>query len=155
MRNVPAQADPRPPAHDVVVLGVTASDAHAVANQLIAHHLRAEGYTVINLGVCTPVSEFARTVRENPGVLAVVIGSLNGHAHHDLRDLPAARAAGDLPCPVVLGGNLSVGSHKDPNALDKLRQLGVDHILTDLDELLPLLRELARRAARPQLPEAV
>ncbi|MEV4000459.1 cobalamin-dependent protein [Streptomyces halstedii] len=154
MRNVPAQADTRPPAHDVLVLGVTASDAHAVANQLIEHHLRAEGYTVINLGACTPVSEFARTVRENPGVLAVLIGSLNGHAHHDLRDLPATRAAGDLPCPVVLGGNLSVGSHKHPSALDKLRRLGVDHILTDLDELLPLLRELAQRAAQPHLPEA-
>ncbi|MEU5634067.1 MULTISPECIES: cobalamin-dependent protein [Streptomyces] len=155
MRGVPAHTDSPESPHDVVVLGVTASDAHAVANQLIAHDLRAEGYTVINLGVCTPVSEFVRAVRENTGVLAVVIGSLNGHAHEDLRDLPAARAAGQLPCPVVLGGNLSVGSTKDPGALDRLHRLGVDHILTELSDLLPLLRELARRTTQPPLPRAI
>ncbi|MFD5397258.1 methylaspartate mutase [Streptomyces sp. NPDC127097] len=148
MRSVPTHTDSPESAHEVIVLGVTASDAHAVANQLIAHGLRAHGYTVINLGVCTPVAEFALAVRENPGVLAVVVGSLNGHAYEDLCDLPAARAAGDLACPVILGGNLSVGSRKDPDALDRLRRLGVDHILSELSDLAPLLRELARRAAR-------
>jgi methylaspartate mutase sigma subunit len=130
----------------VVVLGVTASDAHAVANQLIAHSLREEGYTVVNLGVCTSVMEFAQAAAEHPDVLAVVIGSLNGHAYDDLRELPAVRAKGLLRCPVVLGGNLSVGSQKDPLALTRLRGLGIDHILSDLAELSPLLRGLAERA---------
>jgi methylaspartate mutase sigma subunit len=131
----------------VIVLGVTASDAHSVANQLIAHQLRAEGYTVVNLGACTPVEEFAQAVRDHPETLAVVVGSLNGHACDDLRPLPAARAAGDLACPVVLGGNLSVGSRKDGTAEDRLRALGVDHVLAGLGELAPLLRELEQRAA--------
>ncbi|MEV6564959.1 cobalamin-dependent protein [Streptomyces kronopolitis] len=148
MRSDPAHTDSPESAPEVIVLGVTASDAHAVANQLIAHQLRAHGYTVINLGVCTPVEEFALAVREHPGVLAVVIGSLNGHAYEDLCDLPAARAAGELACPVILGGNLSVGSRKDPEAPARLRRLGVDHVLTELADLDPLLRELARRAAR-------
>ena len=42
-----------------VILGVAASDSHAVANHLIAHSLRGLGYTVVNLGTCTPVEEFA------------------------------------------------------------------------------------------------
>jgi methylaspartate mutase sigma subunit len=130
----------------IVVLGVAASDAHAVANQLIAHSLREEGYLVVNLGVCTSVTEFAQAVDECGDVLAVVIGSVNGHAYDDLRELPAARARGQLRCPVVLGGNLSVGSHKDPLALTKLRDLGVDHILSDLAQLSPLLSSLAAAA---------
>ncbi|WP_370961666.1 cobalamin-dependent protein [Amycolatopsis sp. cg9] len=142
------------PGRGLIVLGVTASDAHSVANQLIAHRLRAEGYTVVNLGACTPVEEFAQAVREHPETLAVVVGSLNGHACDDLRPLPAARAAGDLPCPIVLGGNLSVGSHKDGSAEDRLRALGVDHVLAGLGELVPLLRELERRAAAARAPRA-
>ncbi|MBB4688771.1 cobalamin-dependent protein [Amycolatopsis jiangsuensis] len=138
----------------VLVLGVTASDAHSVANQLIAHRLRAEGYTVHNLGACTSIEEFARAVREHPETLAVVVGSLNGHAYDDLRPLPAARAAGELACPVVLGGNLSVGSHKDGGTEDRLRALGVDHVLTGLGDLVPLLHELERRAAAARAPRA-
>ncbi|MDO0924965.1 cobalamin-dependent protein [Streptomyces sp. TG1A-8] len=155
MRSASSRIDPPDRARDVIVLGVTASDAHSVANQLIAHHLRSEGYTVVNLGACTPVEEFARAVREHPGTLAVVIGSLNGHAYDDLRDLPAARATGELACPVILGGNLSVGSRKDPRALERLHRLGVDHILSEMGELVPLLRDLARQAAQSRLPRAV
>jgi methylaspartate mutase sigma subunit len=128
-----------------VALGVAASDAHAVANQLIAHGLRAHGFHVVNLGVCTPVAEFADAVAAHPDTIAVVIGSVNGHAHEDLRDLRAAKAAGRIPCPVVVGGNLSVGSHKDGNAARRLRELGVDHVLTDAAQLLTLLTHLATR----------
>lgn len=125
-----------------IILGVAASDAHAVANHLIAHALRGIGYTVVNLGTCTPVAEFAQACREHPDAEAVVIGSLNGHAHEDLRDLPAAKAAGTIHCPVVLGGNLSVGSRKDPSALDRLYRLGVDRIVADPTELPAVLDEL-------------
>lgn len=43
----------------LVILGVAASDSHAVANHLIAHALRGLGFEVENLGTCTPVEEFA------------------------------------------------------------------------------------------------
>ncbi|MDJ1132756.1 cobalamin-dependent protein [Streptomyces iconiensis] len=132
-----------------VVLGVAASDAHAVANHLIAHSLRSLGFEVINLGTCTPVSEFAAACAEHPEVEAVVIGSLNGHAQEDLRDLPKAKESGAIPCPVVLGGNLSVGSHKEKATLERLYALGVDHILGDPAELPAVLDRLRdeRRAA--------
>ena len=126
-----------------VILGVAASDSHAVANHLIAYGLRAEGYQVINLGTCTPVSEFAQACQENPHALAVVVGSLNGHVHEDLHDLSAAQHAGLITCPVIVGGNLSVGSHKDGSAIARLGDLGVTHVLSDPKELTPILAELA------------
>ena len=126
-----------------VILGVAASDAHAVANRLIAEDLRRTGYAVINLGVCTPLAEFDAAHRADPDALAIVIGSVNGHAYDDLRELPRFRARGRLRCPVVLGGNLSVGSHKTGADRTRLRELGVDHILDDAAGLTGLLKQLA------------
>ncbi|MER7419058.1 cobalamin-dependent protein [Micromonospora peucetia] len=123
----------------VVILGVAESDAHAVANQLIAIYLRTHGFEVINLGVCTPLAEFAEASESRPDAVAVLIGSVNGHAVQDLRDLPAIRGGGRLTCPVIVGGNLSVGSHRGGDAIRRLTELGVDYILEDLQELLPLL----------------
>ncbi|MDX3455901.1 cobalamin-dependent protein [Streptomyces sp. ME02-8801-2C] len=134
-----------------VILGVAASDSHVVANHLIAHALRAEGFQVVNLGACTSVAEFAEAYAEHPEAEAVIIGSLNGHAHGDLQDLPSARAAGRLRCPVILGGNLSVGSYKGAADHERLYALGVDVVLSDLDELPDTLDELRTRvpAAAP------
>ncbi|GAA0448553.1 cobalamin-dependent protein [Streptomyces stramineus] len=140
----------------LVILGVAASDSHAVANHLIAHALRGLGFEVENLGTCTPVEEFALACEQHPEAEAVIIGSLNGHIHEDLRDLPAAREAGRIPCPVIVGGNLSVGSKKDPRDLQRLRDLGVDRILEDPSQLLAALDALRadRAAARRLLPVA-
>ncbi|HXM58730.1 MAG TPA: cobalamin-dependent protein [Candidatus Dormibacteraeota bacterium] len=135
-----------------IILGVAASDAHAVANHLIAHYLRARGFEVVNLGTCTPIAEFARAYDEHPDAEAVVIGSLNGHVHEDLRELRQARVEGRLPCPVIVGGNLSVGSHKDESAVRRLHELGVDHILREpgeLPDLLDRLRTQTERRSRP------
>jgi methylaspartate mutase sigma subunit len=130
-----------------VIIGVAASDAHAVANQLIAHELRTSGYQVVNLGTCTPVAEFAAAVQEHPDAVAVVIGSLNGHIHEDLQGLRAAKASGAIRCPVIVGGNLSVGRHKGERDVERLYRLGADHVLTDAAELYQLLDRIAARAA--------
>jgi len=135
----------------VVILGVAASDAHAVANHLIAYLLRTRGFEVVNLGTCTPISEFCAALAEHPQAEAVLIGSLNGHATDDLAELPRARAAGLLDRPVIVGGNLSVGSHKTGVEAERLRALGVDHVLDDpaeLPELLDWLR--ANRSAQEE-----
>lgn len=136
--NINTNAAPR-----VVILGVAASDAHAVANQLIAIMLRQQGFVVINLGVCTPLEEFADAYRAHPQAEAILIGSLNGHAYEDLKRLPQLRSAGQLACPIIVGGNLSVGSHKSPESANRLRALGVDHILEDAHQLPNLLNQLA------------
>ncbi|GAA2136132.1 hypothetical protein GCM10009760_15400 [Kitasatospora kazusensis] len=136
----------------LVILGVAESDAHAVANHLIGMQLREHGFTVVNLGVCTPLSEFADAFDRHPGAEAVLIGSLNGHAHQDLGKLPELRAAGRLACPVVVGGNLSVGSHKKQSDRQRLYDLGVDHLLSDSDELV-LLLDLLHAAGAARAPE--
>ncbi|MFD9948504.1 cobalamin-dependent protein [Nonomuraea sp. NPDC059023] len=136
-----------------VVLGVAASDAHAVANQLIAASLRLAGFVVVNLGVCTPLQEFAAAVDDHPETLAVAIGSMNGHAYDDLSDLPLLRAAGRLPCPVLLGGNLAVGGDGETDHA-RLRALGVDHIVADPADLPGLLTRLAERARPDRLAVA-
>ncbi|MGW3633614.1 cobalamin-dependent protein [Streptomyces sp. NPDC005122] len=126
----------------LVILGVAESDAHAVANHLIAMQLQDHGFIVINLGVCTPLGDFADALDRHPEAEAVLIGTLNGHAHQDLKSLPQLRAAGRLNCPVVVGGNLSVGSHKSGADRERLYALGIDHILTDAGELVLLLDRL-------------
>lgn len=137
------------PVTRTVILGMAASDAHVVANQLIAHSLRSQGFHVVNLGACTSIAEFATAYDEHPDAEAVIIGSLNGHAYEDLQDLPAARADGLLGCPVILGGNLSVGSNKEAADDERFHALGVEMILSD-PELLPATLDGFRSpSARP------
>lgn len=131
----------------LIILGVTESDAHVVANQLIAHYLRDNGYEVLNLGACTSVEEFADACTQHPRVLAVVIGTANGHAFEDLRALRKAKDQLAIPCPVILGGNLWVGLDKPVDIEPRLRALGVDRILEHPRDLLTTLRELPRRNA--------
>ncbi|MEC3917431.1 hypothetical protein [Nocardia sp. CDC160] len=138
-----------------VILGVAASDSHAVANHIIALHLRQLGYHVVNLGPCTPISEFADCFAAHPDALAVIIGSVNGHAVEDVSPLRAARAAGLLDCPVIVGGNLSVGSAKTGDEPQRLLEFGVDHVVSDIDELtrvLDRLRRQTRAAGRSVTP---
>jgi methylaspartate mutase sigma subunit len=130
----------------LVILGVAESDAHAVANQLIAHQLRASGFTVVNLGVCTPLADFAAACGRHPEAEAVIIGSLNGHAMQDLEGLLELKRSGAIACPVIVGGNLSVGSHKGADLCDRLLRQGVDLIAQDISELLPLLDTLQAAA---------
>ncbi|MGA5203656.1 MULTISPECIES: cobalamin-dependent protein [Streptomyces] len=146
-REQPRTPAPRAPGgRRLVILGVAASDSHVVANQLIAHFLDELGFHVVNLGACTSVDEFADACAAHPEAEAVLIGSLNGHVHADLRDLAEAKLSGRIRCPVVVGGNLSVGSRKDPSALARLYACGVDRIVADPADLPAVLDEL--RATR-------
>lgn len=132
-----------------VILGVAASDSHVVANHLIAYSLRARGFRVINLGPCTSVAEFAAAYANHPETEAIIVGSLNGHAYEDLQELPAYRARGLLDCPVILGGNLSVGSRKDTDEIRQFYDLGVKVVLSDPELLPAVLDELRSHHVRP------
>ena len=125
-----------------IIIGVAKSDAHAVANQLITMTLREHGYRVINLGVCTPVEAFVEAFRLHPDTEAILIGSLNGHAYDDLYPLKRAKREGAITCPVIIGGNLSIGKEKDARLHDRLRGIGVDYILDGSEEILSLLAAL-------------
>jgi methylaspartate mutase sigma subunit len=134
---------PAPVDRRCVILAVAASDAHVVANVLIAAELRRHGFYVVNLGPCTPISTICDAAERHPQAEAVLIGSLNGHAHEDLRELPRARREREFDLPVILGGNLSVGAEKGESDLSRLYELGVTRILTDFSPLFGVLDELA------------
>ncbi|MBX7147051.1 MAG: cobalamin-dependent protein [Alphaproteobacteria bacterium] len=125
-----------------IILGVAESDAHIVANHLIAIYLRDCGFDVVNLGACTPVQDFMDAYMENSSAIAIVIGSLNGHAAEDLQELESLKKKYNVNCPIILGGNLSVGSEKEKNLHSNLKKLGVDIILETPDQLLTVLRTL-------------
>jgi methylaspartate mutase sigma subunit len=126
-----------------VILGVTGSDTHVVANHLIAHMLRENGYKVVNLGACTPLQDFMEAHAQNPDALAIVIGSLNGHAKDDLRGLLETKEQYGIRCPVILGGNLSVGSKKELGLEEYFKKLGVDLVLNRPELLAQQLLSLS------------
>lgn len=131
-----------------VILGVTTSDAHVVANKLLALMLEQKGFEVINLGACTPVEEFSKASKDNPDTLAILIGSLNGHAYEDLKPLKEAKETRAITCPVFLGGNLSVGSQKKSGDLSRFLSIGIDKVLSSFEEIIPTLEGLAFAKAR-------
>jgi methylaspartate mutase sigma subunit len=139
------QVDSAPP---IVILGVAASDSHSVANQLFAMGLAERGFKVVNLGACTPLEQFADALDQHPEALAIGIGSLNGHAYKDLRQLPELRASGRLCRPVIVGGNLSVGCRSDVAARDRIRGLGVDFITSSFQGLVNILKQIASDESR-------
>lgn len=129
----------------LVILGVAESDAHVVANQLIAFHLQAEGFVVINLGACTPLEEFIKALRKYPTAEALIIGSLNGHAYEDLKGLRDAKDDLLIACPVIVGGNLGVTQAQRDQMAAALKSIGVDFLLESRDDLVDLLHGLPRR----------
>lgn len=126
-----------------VILGVAGSDTHVVANHLIAHMLREKGYNVVNLGACTPLQDFMDAYAKNRDAIAIVIGSLNGHAKDDLRGLLELKQQYGVRCPVILGGNLSVGSQKELGLEEYFKALGVDTVMNRPELLAHQLRALS------------
>jgi methylaspartate mutase sigma subunit len=129
-----------------VILGVTVSDSHAVANHLIAHFLRSHGFRVTNLGVCTPLSEFMAAYDAEANALAIAIGSLNGHARADLDGLAELKAKHRVACPIFLGGNI-VKDGDMHEAAAVFARCGVTKIIMSADELLQDLLMLQRARA--------
>ncbi|MTI46145.1 cobalamin-binding protein [Roseibium hamelinense] len=146
----PLREDIRPK----VILCVAASDAHVVGNHMIAMFLRDNGFEVVNLGAATPIEEIMDAHQKHPDVIAIIIGSLNGHAADDLAGLGIAKRDYQVRCPVFLGGNLSVGSRKTSREVDQLLSDGVNEIVNDPEKLLIKLKQLASGASAsvPQLP---
>ncbi|WP_054934253.1 cobalamin-dependent protein [Paraburkholderia caribensis] len=130
------------PSRGTIVLGVTASDAHVVGNHLIAMYLRRQRFHVVNLGACTPTEEFMRAASQADNLVAVLIGSLNGHALEDLADLPRLREQYGVTAPIIVGGNLSVGAIKSDDTIARLHALGADGILSHPRQILDAIGSL-------------
>lgn len=144
--NLTTTAEEVTSARGTVVLGVAASDAHVVANHLIAMFLRRQQFDVINLGACTPTEEFMKAASNANNLAAVLIGSLNGHALEDLADLPRLKQRYGITAPILVGGNLSVGAIKSDDVVNALLALGVDMILQHPNQIVKALHILHERA---------
>jgi methylaspartate mutase sigma subunit len=129
-----------------VILGVAASDSHAVANHSIAHFLRSHGFCVTNLGVCTPLSEFMAAYDAEPTTIAIAIGSLNGHAREDLEGLAELKIRHRVACPVFLGGNV-IRDGDIHEAAAVFGRCGVTKIVISAEDLLRELLLLQRGTA--------
>lgn len=136
-----------------IIVAMTESDAHVVANKLLEVYLQEQGYSIINLGACTPLREVAETAAAN-APQAIVLGSQNGHALEDISGLSSLKTEFHIDCPVILGGNLSVGAEKSDDLERKLKTAGVDFICQDFEDLSALLEELAQYSTQQEVKYA-
>jgi methylaspartate mutase sigma subunit len=83
-----------------------------------------------------------RAYDEHRDALAIAIGSMNGHALEDLRELELLKQRHQIHCPVILGGNLSVGSKKRDTLEAEFKEIGVSMILESPEQLLHELETL-------------
>ncbi len=121
-----------------VVIAMTESDAHVVANKLLEIYLTEQGYNVVNLGACAPLDEVIESAAETQPV-SIILGSQNGHALEDISELNMLKKKHGVYCPVVMGGNLSVGAKKSDDLHSNLRKLGVDYVCNSFEELPDML----------------
>lgn len=124
-----------------VILGVAESDAHVVANKLIEARLEASGYEVVNLGACTPLSEFGQAYENHPESVAILIGTLNGHALQDLSDLLWMKQKFSVNCPVIVGGKLGLSPGKAQRVGQTLLNRGVDALINDIEDVLSYIQQ--------------
>jgi methylaspartate mutase sigma subunit len=112
-----------------VVLASIPSDSH-MWNLVFLEMLLAEaGHVVINLGPCTPLELVVDTAIQNQAD-AVVISSVNGHAHLDAPAIAAAVRA-DSRCAgltLIIGGKLGVRGEANIGHVPSLIAAGFDEV---------------------------
>jgi methylaspartate mutase sigma subunit len=133
-----------------IIIAVTESDAHVVGNRILELALVREGFRVVNLGVCTPAIEIAEAYRSKRNVLAIAIGSINGHGAADLRTFGMIKRDYQLSCPVFFGGYLEVGrrARSEDYSPEELETLGLDDVLDDIPQLITKLKALRQEWKR-------
>lgn len=122
-----------------VVLGAAPGDHHGVPVALAADLLRAEGFTVVDLGADTPAGSFAEAARDAERLIAVGINATTPRNEANIAATIAdVRAL--LDCPIVLGGS----GLTDPEAA---RELGADVVTRSAPEAIAAFNALAEARA--------
>jgi methylaspartate mutase sigma subunit len=115
-----------------VVLTSVSSDSHTwnlVFLQLLLEEL---GWSVVNLGACTPDQEVIEAcLKHRPDLL--VVSSVNGHGHLDgVRLITALRDEQELfGIPAVIGGKLGVADEVGADRVIALLGAGFDAVFQD------------------------
>lgn len=133
---------------ETVVVGGTESDAHVVSLYLASIMLQEAGYGVVNRASQNPVAELMAALPGDAPVLAYVLCNQNGHGLEDIRTLRQYKSPDS---PVILGGHYTLGCHDKDLQQSRLREVGVDYFVETLEELIPLLEQIAAQRATSQL----
>jgi methylaspartate mutase sigma subunit len=135
--------------YKTAVVATIPSDSHTWNLVFIELFLAEQGYTVTNLGCCTPFETVVQKCRElQPALLA--ISTINGHGVIDGTDLGRQIAA--LPTQIrpvaVVGGKLGLSGPCPPETVAALEAAGF-HAVFDNDRALEDFRAfLAKLEAR-------
>lgn len=136
------------------VVATVSSDSHSWNLVVLQLLLEENGYTVRNLGLCTPPTELVRVCLELvPDV--VVLSSVNGHGLLELPQLARTmrlhrRLDGTR---VVAGGKLTTSGGLSTAEIESLRSAGVDRVFLENNALANFTRFLrgTRRASTVQV----
>ncbi|MGW6285409.1 cobalamin B12-binding domain-containing protein [Streptomyces sp. NPDC055107] len=133
----------------VAVVATISSDAHSWNLVVLQLLLEEHGYTVHNLGPCTPPAEVVDCLRfVRPDL--VVLSTVNGHGLIELPQLVRSLRG----TRVVVGGKLNT-TRVSAGDIRRLVDIGVDRVFTEsesLEEFFGYLRALDRSRRRPLRP---
>lgn len=122
------------------ILGVVGSDVHCVANQLIERELISRGFKVVNLGVAIEEVEVLEAIicaEED----VVLLGTLNGDIEPTINLIKSIKREFSTDVPVVVGGNLVLGSIGRDRTLDLL-DAGATFVISNATSISEVISRL-------------
>lgn len=134
------------------VLATVPSDSHTWNLLFIQLLIEENGWSVTNLGPCTPVARLLdECLRQAPDM--VVISTVNGHGAHEAPGVLAAlRAEPSLAgVPVCIGGKLRTSEEDQHSAAAELVRSGYSGVFVGQDAA-PSFRSVLNAAARRARP---
>lgn len=133
----------------LAIVTSTPDELHQLGTQMVCDVLEAEGWEVLNLGAATPAADLMELVETECPDLVALSASTAGRLPGVAEVLPLLAATHPRPL-VVVGGALFRAQ-----AGDWARELGADHVISDVRQLVDVLREHFRApAAEPGCGEA-
>ncbi len=87
-----------------VVVGIVATDRHALPAAMLADMVRSDGFQVLDLGADTPVESFVESALEASRLMAVMVGATMRELRGGLADTVAALKAAEVGAPILVGG---------------------------------------------------
>jgi excisionase family DNA binding protein len=104
-----------------VVLGAVAGERHEIPGAIVADHLRAAGFEVVELGADTPAESFVESAGHGDPLCILVSVTAGGHEDSVVETVEALRAS--VGAPVLVGG-AAVGDEGAARALGSERWTG-------------------------------
>jgi len=133
------------------ILATTSSDSHTWNLLFIQLLIEESGWSVANLGSCTPVGLLRdECLRQPPDM--IVISTVNGHGAQEAPGIIAVLHAEPAldEIPVYLGGKLCTSTQDERDAVPGLLAAGYTGVLVGEDAVPVFRTALALAGARPR-----